>query len=79
MAERRRRHVLDGLSWGDGCRCCYDPAIDGGEYVALVEARQTRLLEDEQQQQQSITEDNNYPPTIIKEEYNNNNNAMIII
>jgi len=39
LAERRRRHVLGGLSWGDGCRCCYDPNSDGGEYGALSDLR----------------------------------------
>jgi hypothetical protein len=37
--ERRRRHLVSNLTWGDGCRCCYDPNSDGGEYRALIEAR----------------------------------------
>lgn len=40
MKERRKRHVLPNLSWGEGCRCCYDPNSDGGEYRALMEARE---------------------------------------
>ena len=45
LAERRKKHLLDGLSWGSGCRCCYDPNSDGGEYGALTEARR-RLAEE---------------------------------
>ena len=45
LAERRKKHLLNGLSWGNGCRCCYDPNSDGGEYGALVEARK-RLAEE---------------------------------
>jgi len=37
--ERMKRNVLNNLSFGSGCRCCYDPNIDGGEYPALVDAR----------------------------------------
>lgn len=40
MAERRKRHVLTNLFWGDGCRCSYDPNSDGGEYRTLMELRQ---------------------------------------
>lgn len=39
LAERRRRHVLDNLKFGKGCRCVYDPDADGGEYRALLEMR----------------------------------------
>lgn len=39
LAERRRRNVIQNLSFGSGCRCCYDPDADGGEYPALKEAR----------------------------------------
>jgi len=39
LAERRRRNVLHNLSFGSGCRCCYDPDGDGGEYPALKDAR----------------------------------------
>jgi len=39
LAERRRRNVLHNLSFGSGCRCCYDPDADGGEYPALKDAR----------------------------------------
>lgn len=40
LAERLRRNVLPDLSFGIGCRCCYDPNSDGGEYDALTKARQ---------------------------------------
>jgi hypothetical protein len=40
LAERRRRHLVQNLSWGIGCRCCYDPHSDGGEYRALMELRE---------------------------------------
>lgn len=39
LAERRRRYVLSTFSFGSGCRCCYDPKLDGGEYTSLTEAR----------------------------------------
>jgi hypothetical protein len=45
LAERRKKHLLGGLSWGHGCRCCYDPNSDGGEYGALMDARK-RLAEE---------------------------------
>jgi hypothetical protein len=40
LAERRRRHVLHNLKFGNGCRCSYDPNTDGGEYKALMDLRQ---------------------------------------
>jgi hypothetical protein len=40
LAERRRRNVLQNLNFGSGCRCCYDPNIDGGEYRALTEMKE---------------------------------------
>jgi hypothetical protein len=42
LAERRRRNVITNLSFGSGCRCCYDPDCDGGEYDLLAEARQSK-------------------------------------
>jgi len=39
LAERRRRDVLPNFTFGSGCRCCYDPDADGGEYPALKDAR----------------------------------------
>jgi hypothetical protein len=38
LAERRRRNLVPNLSFGDGCRCCYD-TNDGGEYQALIDLR----------------------------------------
>ena len=38
LAERRRRNVMPNLSFGYGCRCCYD-TTDGGEYMALTDLR----------------------------------------
>ena len=36
MAERRRRNLVATQEF-EGCRCCYDPNSDGGEYHALAE------------------------------------------
>ena len=38
LAERRRRNLIKDLSFGNGCRCCYD-TNDGGEYTSLIELR----------------------------------------
>ena len=53
MAERRRRYVTSDFSFGSGCRCCYDPKMDGGEYTALAEAR----LKLDEEHHQLLTED----------------------
>lgn len=56
LAERRRKHVLN-LSFGSGCRCCYDPNQDGGEYDALIQLREEHcrdLIEQEREQQQQV-------------------------
>jgi hypothetical protein len=45
LAERRRRNVIPNFSFGEGCRCCYDPESDGGEYVALIEVREAKQSE----------------------------------
>jgi hypothetical protein len=37
--ERRRRHLVETPEF-TGCRCCYDPNSDGGEYRALMELRE---------------------------------------
>ena len=47
LAERRRRNLIPNLSFGAGCRCCYDPEGDGGEYEAL-------FLEREENQQETL-------------------------
>ena len=56
MAERRRRHMVGNLTWGIGCRCCYDPNSDGGEYRALVEARD-RLRKDKEEAEEEEEEE----------------------
>ena len=40
LSERRRPNVIPDLSFGSGCRCCYD-TNDGGEYTALVELQKS--------------------------------------
>jgi hypothetical protein len=65
LAERRRRNVIPNLSFGEGCRCCYDPESDGGEYGALMELREANLTE------KIITnadETNDYIPSTQKED-----------
>lgn len=51
MAERRRRHLVSNLTWGVGCRCCYDPNSDGGQYRALMEARDKLQKEQEDEEE----------------------------
>lgn len=46
LAEKRRRHLVSTPDF-TGCRCCYDPNSDGGEYRALTELREKRSLEHE--------------------------------
>lgn len=41
LAERRRRNLVRTAEF-DGCRCCYDPSSDGGEYRALVNLKAER-------------------------------------
>ena len=45
--------------FGDGCRCCYDPNEDGGEYELLAEARRERAnaRSDEKNELDSETKD----------------------
>ena len=45
IAERRRRHLVTTPDNFTGCRCCYDPNSDGGEYSALIELREKRARE----------------------------------
>lgn len=35
-------NLINNLSFGSGCRCCYDPNGDGGDYELLAEARRER-------------------------------------
>lgn len=39
--ERRRRNLVATNAF-QGCRCCYDPNVDGGEYRALMELRESQ-------------------------------------
>lgn len=45
LAERRRRHLVTTPDNFTGCRCCYDPNSDGGQYRALIELREQRSKE----------------------------------
>ncbi len=49
QAERRRRNLVKTPEF-EGCRCCYDPNGDGGEYRALLEfkAQQQQVEEEEE-------------------------------
>ena len=42
--ERRRRHLVEATGF-QGCRCQYDPQVDGGDYLAL-NALRTDIIED---------------------------------
>jgi hypothetical protein len=44
--ERRRRQLVNTTNFS-GCRCCYDPNSDGGEYLALIELRTSRKQKEE--------------------------------
>jgi hypothetical protein len=37
-------NLVHGLSFGSGCRCCYDPNTDGGDYELLAEAKHHEYL-----------------------------------
>ncbi len=52
LAERRRRHLIKDLSFGEACRCCHDQN-DGGEYTALIELRAS-LSEQNQENQEDL-------------------------
>mmetsp|Transcript_14803 Transcript_14803/g.31358 ORF Transcript_14803/g.31358 Transcript_14803/m.31358 type:complete len:476 (+) Transcript_14803:84-1511(+) len=39
-------NLLHGMSFGSGCRCCYDPNSDGGEYELLTEMRRRKRAEE---------------------------------
>ena len=44
--ERRRKHLVQLPSHAMGCRCLYDPKLDGGEYAALTALRAARPAEE---------------------------------
>ena len=56
--------MVSGMTFGSGCRCCYDPNSDGGEYLALAEARERLRLEEveEKKDEYFSTEETNDPP-----------------
>lgn len=54
--ERRRRHLVETPAF-TGCRCCYDPNSDGGEYRALMELREKRGVEENVQDQEDVQEE----------------------
>jgi len=58
QAERRKRHVLGNLSFGSGCRCMYDPNLDGGEYRALTEFRESLKKEEDEEDDEEQKEIN---------------------
>lgn len=37
-------NLLTNLTFGSGCRCCYDPNADGGEYDLLASAKREREI-----------------------------------
>jgi len=39
-------NLIKGMSFGSGCRCCYDPNGDGGEYDLLARAKLDRGIID---------------------------------
>ena len=54
--ERRRRNLVHGVGF-EGCRCMYDPRVDGGEYSALSSLR--RRQQQQQQDQEQPPRENN--------------------
>jgi len=76
LAERRRRYVINNFSFGSGCRCCYDPKLDGGEYVALTEARlQAKEKEEDEEYQNKLEKDELQPTQHSKQQDHNNNDG----
>lgn len=70
--ERRRKHLVQLSSSSSssssaphahgavGCRCLYDPQVDGGEYPALTQLRAVLLAKQQQQQQQQQAHDGTF-------------------
>ncbi|KAL7566577.1 hypothetical protein ACA910_000643 [Epithemia clementina (nom. ined.)] len=46
--ERRRRNLVDASGF-QGCRCLYDPQLDGGDYPTLLKLRNRRRRRQQQQ------------------------------
>ena len=59
MAERRRRNLVTTSAF-TGCRCCYDPNSDGGEYRALTELRAATNSSTEKQPEQFDVEEKKF-------------------
>jgi hypothetical protein len=49
--------LVSNITWGDGCRCCYDPNSNGGEYRALIEAREILNKEKEDEKEEPEEEE----------------------
>ena len=68
--ERRRKHLvqLPGHNTA-GCRCLYDPQVDGGEYAALTALRATRsVVEKEESNDAETVEENKETKALLVEE-----------
>uniref|UniRef100_A0A6V2A186 Uncharacterized protein n=2 Tax=Ditylum brightwellii TaxID=49249 RepID=A0A6V2A186_9STRA len=62
QSERRRRHIVSNpVTSFQGCRCCYDPTMDGGgDYQALFDLREgirLRRLEQEREEEENASHD----------------------
>jgi hypothetical protein len=65
-------NLINGLSFGSGCRCCYDPNGDGGEYELLAAAKkeqEEKKLFQEGQSAGSVSDANTdkFKETLIEE------------
>lgn len=59
MAERRARNIVK-TDYFEGCRCCYDPNSDGGEYQSLIDYKQQHpIQEDEEDEPKEHANSNN--------------------
>ena len=74
LAERRRRHLVT-TKFGDGCRCCYDPDSDGGEYRALMEARDKLQRDDEEKKEEAAQSNASEDVRTLREREAENANA----
>mmetsp|Transcript_2265 Transcript_2265/g.4181 ORF Transcript_2265/g.4181 Transcript_2265/m.4181 type:complete len:404 (+) Transcript_2265:185-1396(+) len=60
LAERHRRNLIKTPEF-EGCRCCYDPNSDGGEYRALIEFKEEKQREKETYATEDDEEENTDP------------------
>lgn len=82
LAERRRKHLITTTADNfTGCRCCFDPNSDGGEYGALTELRQQRKQQQQHEKEEEIEngdrkeheeEKKVESQPIVEESFNNN-------